>query len=205
MPPLLPAPDLMAGFALGYLLILLVPGPNMLALGALAGLRGMRGAMPLCLGMAVGAACLAAIICVALSPIAAGPEAALAGATALLITAALLLPRRAIESPSSGPGSRRETVGGCTAGFLTALTNPVTAGYFAAQIGGPLADKPLLPVLPVLVGGVAVLWFMACAGVLALPTPRRLLAARERQARIAAAAILAVLAAGRMAAAVQAG
>ncbi len=61
------------------------------------------------------------------------------------------------------------------------------------------------PVLPVVVGGVAALWFTACAGVLALPTPRRLLAARERQARIAAAAILAVLAVSRMAAAVQAG
>lgn len=201
----LPPPVLMATFALGYLLILLVPGPNMLALGALAGLRGMRGAMPLCLGMAAGAACLAALICVALAPIAAGPEAAIAGATALLITAALLLPRREAGDPPAAPGSRRETVGGCAAGFLTALTNPVTAGYFAAQIGGPLADKPVLPVLPVLVGGVAVLWFAGCAGVLALPTPRRLLAARERQARIAAAAILAVLAAGRMAAAVQAG
>lgn len=100
----------------------------MLALGAPAGLRGMRGAMPLCLGMAAGAACLAAIIGVALAPIAAGPEAALAGGTALLISAALLLPRRPVESPSSVPGSRRDTVGGCAAGFLTALTNPVTVG-----------------------------------------------------------------------------
>jgi hypothetical protein len=46
---------------------------------------------------------------------------------------------------------------------------------------------------------------VACAGILALPTPRRLLAARERQARITAATILAVLAAGRMATAMQAG
>ncbi len=43
-------------FLLGYLVILVTPGPNMLVVGGVAALRGVRGALPICCGIAMGAA-----------------------------------------------------------------------------------------------------------------------------------------------------
>lgn len=46
-------------FALGYLAVLAEPGPNMLAIDALAALRGFRGVLPVCCGIAAGVGCFA--------------------------------------------------------------------------------------------------------------------------------------------------
>ncbi|RYI99613.1 MAG: hypothetical protein EON47_16260, partial [Acetobacteraceae bacterium] len=49
-------------FLLGYLVVLATPGPNLLVIGGVAAMRGMRGAVPLCLGVALGAGALSAAI-----------------------------------------------------------------------------------------------------------------------------------------------
>jgi threonine/homoserine/homoserine lactone efflux protein len=55
------------GFILGYLVVLATPGQNMLAIGGIAALRGPRGALPMCLGVALGAGTLAAALLAASS------------------------------------------------------------------------------------------------------------------------------------------
>lgn len=51
---------LLMKFALGYFAILATPGPNMFTIGTMAALRGFRGALPFCLGVALGAGVVAA-------------------------------------------------------------------------------------------------------------------------------------------------
>ena len=52
---------------LGYAVVLATPGPNALAIGVVAALRGFAGAVPLCLGVACGVGTLAALLCLALA------------------------------------------------------------------------------------------------------------------------------------------
>jgi len=188
----LPPASFLASFFVGYLAILAVPGPNLLFLGTYAGLHGLRGALPGCCGMAAGAASLALLVSQALSPFAAGPAGHAASGAALIATAIMVLRRRA-KARAGG-----HTAGSVAAGFATALTNPVSGGYFAAQANGPMAASLALPLL---VAVIAMGWFAACAALLALPGPRRFIAAREQPIRAAGAAILAVFAAAQLAAA----
>ncbi len=93
-------------FLLAYLLVLATPGPNMLLVGAAAALRGAAGALPLCLGVSLGAGALnaALLLLVAAAPAgggAAGLDGEAAGrllGAALLLWVAVSIPRR----PRSG-------------------------------------------------------------------------------------------------------
>jgi threonine/homoserine/homoserine lactone efflux protein len=81
-------------FIVGYAAILAVPGPNMLALGGLAALRGFRAAVPMSLGIAGGATTLAAIIDVTSATASRLPwrtVAEFAGAGLLLLVACLVM------------------------------------------------------------------------------------------------------------------
>jgi hypothetical protein len=49
-------------FLLAYLAILVTPGPNLLVIAGVAALRGLRGALPICLGIALGAGTLNAAL-----------------------------------------------------------------------------------------------------------------------------------------------
>jgi threonine/homoserine/homoserine lactone efflux protein len=51
-----------AGFAAGYAAVLATPGPNVVAIGGLAALRGFRATLPLCAGIGTGALILAVYI-----------------------------------------------------------------------------------------------------------------------------------------------
>src|SRR3712207_2499490 len=78
----------LADFLLAYLLVLATPGPNMLLVGAVAALRGVTGALPLCLGVSLGAGalCGAVLLLLWLAPDGAGLDRA-----GRLLGAALLL------------------------------------------------------------------------------------------------------------------
>ncbi len=146
-------------FAMGYAVILAVPGPNVLTLGALAALRGMRSAVPVCLGMATGASLLAGSIAAMANGMA--PHASLTqlvrilGAAAVVFIAYRLMTRG--PRPSTPPSSTRPSstqpsstqpssaplpFAEFSMGFCTAATNPITAGYFAVQFAGPMAEGP---------------------------------------------------------------
>jgi threonine/homoserine/homoserine lactone efflux protein len=121
---------------LGYAVVLAMPGPNALAIGTVAALRGFAGAVPLCLGVACGVGTLAAFLCLAASG--APPElghwddAGRVAGGMLLLYLALRLFRR---GGSTAGGGDNRLVGFC-GGFCTAVSNPITAAFFASQFVG---------------------------------------------------------------------
>ena len=151
--------------ALGYLAVLAAPGPNMLAIGALAALRGFRGVLPVCCGIAAGVGCLALALylgCGLLIQIEGLDAATRVAGGAMLLLVALRVIRAPCPCPptnapqGAAPAAARS---GFVVGFLTALTNPVTAAYFIAQFLGPLgnaqaawAAAPVAAALALLVG-----------------------------------------------------
>ncbi|MCO6415762.1 LysE family transporter [Siccirubricoccus sp. KC 17139] len=150
-----PAQDLapLIGFLASYLLLLLTPGPNMLAVGSLAAARGLRGALPLCLGIALGAGTLATLLLVATEALARQANSLaplrLVGAAALLALALRLARGRRLPQAELPPPSR---LGSLMAGYCVAIGNPLTASFFAAQflgmtaLPGSPAPKPALVV-----------------------------------------------------------
>lgn len=193
---------LLAKFALGYLAVLAAPGPNMLAVGMLAALRGFRAVLPFCLGIATGAGSLALLLHLAFGSLVDthGVEvAARAVGGAMLLVVALRVmrtPRPCLpaEAPS---GTDRHDGGGTAfaAGFLTALTNPVTAAYCMAQFLGPLGATRAAWLAAPMVAGLALAFGLGVARIFGSPAARRLALAHHRAACLGAGAALAGLAA----------
>ncbi len=192
---------LLGKFALGYLAVLAAPGPNMLAIGALAALRGFRAVLPFCLGVAIGVMALAAALQLAFGAVSERAdiaEAARAIGGVLLLVVALRIalcppPRRNAAAARSGPAG--EWLLALLAGLCTAATNPITAGYFAAQMLGPLAALPMRWATIPLVGLLALGFGLLVAGLFAHPAARQRALRHHRAACLASGAALAGLAA----------
>lgn len=188
-------------FLLGYLLVLATPGPNLLVIAGVAALRGWRGALPLCLGVSLGAGALNALVAATLGALA-GAGAGAAGwmAAGHLLGAALLLwvavSVARSRPPDPGLVQRRAAHGAeFGAGFCTALTNPLTAAYFAAQFLGPLASAGgLRLVVPLSVASTALAFFLGVAGLLSHPACRGAALAWHRPIRLAASIMLVLMA-----------
>jgi threonine/homoserine/homoserine lactone efflux protein len=193
-----------AKFLFAYLLVLAVPGPNMLAIGGLAALRGFRAVIPLCCGIAIGAGILAFFL---YSVTDAVPENGVWQAMTRIVGAVLLLavgvriaaltpPHDVVRNPNEQPKlSSHLTEFG--AGFFTAFMNPITAAYFAAQFIGPLADMNdtgVAVVTLVAVPTVALVSGLTMAAILARPLARRAALAWHRPICAAVAVILGMLA-----------
>lgn len=182
-------------FIVGYAAILAVPGPNMLALGGLAALRGFRAAVPMSLGIAGGATTLAAIIDVTSATAARLPwrtVAEFAGAGLLLLVACLVMRLR-----PNAPAERclRAPIVEFGAGFCTALTNPITAGYFVAEFGGYLRGS--LELTAVALAAIPVVALAACLSFsrfLMTPPMRRITEAWHRPIRLGTATVLVAMA-----------
>lgn len=118
-------------FTLGYVLVLLTPGPNFIVLVGVALVRGLRGSIPICFGVAAGSVLLAAITALAADAVpAGGPWDAIGrgvGGLLLLFVAWRLLTAGA---PSQIVAPVR---GDFALGFCTALFNPITGAYFAGH------------------------------------------------------------------------
>jgi threonine/homoserine/homoserine lactone efflux protein len=183
-------------FAVGYIAILAVPGPNMLAIGGLAALRGLSAALPVSLGIAAGATLLALSIYVAGLAVPAGQWRC----GMHLISAVLLLGVAghiacAPVSETRAVASMSVTVAGFSLGFCTAASNPITAAYFAAEFAGPLSEAPsaaagAILTIPILAVAVSI----TVAGLLTQPRIRCAIRDRHRQVRRAASALLGLLA-----------
>lgn len=197
----LPAPGL-SGFLLGYLLVLLAPGPNMIAIGCLAATEGLRGALPMLFGIQSGAVSLAAAVLTAgdlLATEAHSPTLRLLAGLLLLAMAWSIARKR--TGPEATAAPRRTAGEGLQrflAGFCTAASNPLTATFFAASLvtlrqSGCAAPAPALAVL----GGVAVM-AGACglllAWVMARPALRRRVLAREATIRRVAGGFITAMA-----------
>lgn len=205
----LPALSPLLLFLLGYAAILAIPGPNLLAVGLVSALRGPRGAAPLCAGIALGAATLAAAIALTLEATARLPglPGTLHGIGALLLlgtAASLAWPRPASpapHAPTAGipetPPARFQAEGlmAFGAGFCTAAANPVTTSFFAGAFAQLRAEGSGL--VPLAIPGVALtalLFFLGIAQLLSRPLARRAALAWQRPLRLGAATLLAVLA-----------
>jgi threonine/homoserine/homoserine lactone efflux protein len=184
-------------FLLGYAAILCTPGPNLLAIGSVAAVQGLRGAVPLCFGAALGAGTLSVFVLILAGTIAG--EGAWSG-VARLIGAALLLwvarsilrPERPADAATLEQASMLAPFG---AGFCTAAANPLTAAFFAAWSLDPLkTHREALLLMPALVVALALLVFLPVAGLLAMPACRLAAQAWQRPIRRAAAAVLVLIA-----------
>jgi threonine efflux protein len=185
----------MLGFVLGYAAVLAVPGPNMLAVAGLAALRGFRAALPIVLGIAAGATALAVMIdmtAMTISGLRWRGGIDVLGVGLLVIVAVLVLRLR----PDTRVGLRglRSPLVEFGAGFCTALTNPITAGYFAAEFAGYQTQSlsAIAAVLAIPVVALAV--FLMVSGVLTSLTAQRMVHAWHRPIKFGTAALLIAMA-----------
>ena len=171
---------LLLKFALGYFAILATPGPNMLTIGTMAALRGFRAALPFCLGVALGAGLVAGATSLLLEAFAGSHRLEMVGrvvAGTLLMALAFRIicaraPRLSNQSLPSEPQLLSNWTVGLGAGFLIALTNPVTAAYCFAQFIGPLAQSNVAPWAILLVATQALLFGLLTATLFAQPFMR---------------------------------
>lgn len=197
----LDAASALAIFALSYLALIAAPGPNMFAIGAVASVRGFRGVLPLCAGIAAGAGTLAVALALAFDLLGqdrgwerAGREI---GALLLLLLAirVAVAPRPVDRhGPGAPPLSARDSALVFVTGFVVAASNPATAAFFTAQFLGPVGVGMMLPTVLALVPLLALLGNAVIAALLARPAARRLMQRRFRLACLVSAAVLAVMA-----------
>ena len=171
---------LLLKFALGYFAILATPGPNMFTIGTMAALRGFRGAVPFCLGIALGAGLVAGATSLLLGAFAGSHELEMVGrmvaGTLLMVLAFRIIcaraPRVSDRPLSSQPQMLNNWAIGLGTGFFTAFTNPVTAAYCFAQFMGPLAQSRAAPFAILLVATQALLFGLLTAALFAHPFMR---------------------------------
>jgi threonine/homoserine/homoserine lactone efflux protein len=196
------SPELVA-FLLGYLLIMVSPGPNMVAIGTVAALEGLASALPMVAGIASGVGGLASLVLAvgelmhveALSP----ALQFLAGS--MLLTVAWAISRtRSFARPRSAGHTRRagRSLAMFLAGFSTAASNPITIAYFAAAlvpIGRTTAAEggSSLAIVAAIAAAAALFW-LACAALMARPAMRGIVERREGPIRIVAAVFIAAIA-----------
>ncbi len=188
----------LAQFTAGYVIILVTPGPNMLAVASTAALRGLRAALPFCIGHALGVGVLCATMAFASDSGRWGETgtARLAGAFLLASVALSSIRRRAVLAGPGGTLARAPAdlvlLGG---GLFTAATNPLTAAYFLSGFLGfsPTWHWRAAAIASVL--AVALLAYPLLAAALARPALRSLALRRERAFRVLTAVLLALTAA----------
>jgi len=187
----LPAPGLM-GFLFGYLLVLLAPGPNMIAIGCLAATEGLRGALPMLFGIQFGAVSLAAAVMTASDVLGAdtgSPTLRLLAGLLLLGLACSIARKRTGPDTTATAAPRRAEGEGLQrflAGYCTAASNPLTATFFAASLVALRQSGGAAPVSVLIVlGGIAVM---------ARPALRRRVLAREAAIRMVASCFITVMA-----------
>ncbi len=192
---------LATGFVVGYAAVLMTPGPNLFAIGAIAAWRGLRAALPLCAGIAVGATMLAVGICTAVglgnSPVIEKFGRLAAVALLLYVGARILLRQPPPSEPGKGAAlepSARDAIALFVAGVSTAATNPITAAFFASQFLGAVSDPAPRIVALALVPCQSLLFSLTLGLALSQPVARRIVTAWNRPIRFLAAAILAATA-----------
>jgi threonine/homoserine/homoserine lactone efflux protein len=193
---LLPAAKL-GHFLLSYLVVLATPGPNLLVIGGVAALRGLRGALPICLGVALGASVLSAAITATIGAAADNTgwidACRLVGACLLLWVAFSVAKSR----PPDPAALQQRAAHGVEFGaaFCTAATNPLTGAFFAAQLLGPLSTSQDMGLLfPLVVASTALGFFILVASLFARPSFRSAALTWHRPIRFGASIALVLMA-----------
>lgn len=155
----------LAAFALSYAIIAMSPGPNFM-LVVQAGLSGSRrAAFAAAFGVSTGAACLALVTTLTGAALSGNSILrtiiTLAFAGLLLFTGLRLIYRSLGAEPARHMGPSAP-ISQFALGFVTAVANPITAGFFivtSISMGAPAAGVTL----PAVVFVVASLWFALLA------------------------------------------
>lgn len=193
----------LGAFLLGYLFIMVSPGPNMVAIGTIAALEGLGSALPMIAGIACGVGGLASFVLAvselmqveALSP----ALQFLAGLMLLTVAWAVSRTRNLAQTEgTSRPRSNGQGLALFLAGFSTAASNPITIAYFAAALvpigrANVSESGSSLAMVLVITVAAALFWF-ACAVVMARPAMRGLFRRREGLIRTVAGMLIAVIA-----------
>lgn len=184
-------------FELGYVMVLAVPGPNIIAIAGLAALRGFRATVPICMGIASGATLLAALlhgVLAAAHSLRLQGQLQVAGAV-LLVTVAVQVAWQRIDGAS--PKRPRTTAAAQFAsGFFTAVAaNPLSGTFFGAQFAGPLAEHGTADAALVCVPCTALIVSLGVAALLSRPVLRRTTVLWQRPLRLATATVLTLVAA----------
>jgi threonine/homoserine/homoserine lactone efflux protein len=181
-------------FLAAYVVILATPGPNMLLVGGAAAVSGIVGALPLCLGVSLGAGALCGALAMTAKLLPETPQwdeaYRLVGGVLLLWVAVSVLRQR---MPGSGGRYPRRGATLVT-GFCTGATNPISAAFFAAQFLGPLSTSRAALLAPGAVATIVMGFMLGVAVLLARPTCRALALTWHRPIRITAALILMLMA-----------
>ncbi|HEV7344908.1 MAG TPA: hypothetical protein VGN60_04665 [Devosia sp.] len=189
----------MLHFMVAYTIILVVPGAITLATTTLVASAGASRASLFIIGVAAGAASVTACVGVCAVSFGIVLPTALAqpsGALVMLCMGILLFrPRKKAEKPprTTLPGS----VWLVGAGFLAAISSPLTAMFAAAMFAGPAhtANSSHLVLLAALfVGAANLCWYGTLASMLSRPLARATLLFHERRIREFGAAGLIALA-----------
>jgi threonine/homoserine/homoserine lactone efflux protein len=195
---------LLVGYFSAYALVLATPGPNLMLLGALASLRGFQGVLPLAIGLTLGVVLLGSLIYSLAGFVPEGPgwrsaeRIVTAGVLCWLAARIMLSPRPSAVGQEIASTSWPAEV---FLGLSTAFTNPITLGFFAAQLIGPLSDRGLVEVAPILMmTGVLAFGRSLVVGAVFAQAPLRRAALRWfRPVTIGIGALFMVLAALRLA------
>jgi len=184
-------------FLLGYAAVLAVPGPNILAVGSLAALRGFYAAVPFGVGAAVGATALAGLTLAAIGAVSDsnwGLGIRVLGATLLILVALR------IACPRPGPATRGLSLNmpllDFASGCCTAVSNPITAAYFLGVFAGSSQTSPeySATALLVAVSALSATFYVGASALIAIPSIRGAVLARERSMRLVTASVLVLLA-----------
>ena len=143
----------LAAYLMNYILLLAVPGPNMLATGSFAALHGFTATLPLAMGVGLGAAIQAFVFFVGAGLLPGGDSWEVIGRSLSAFLLAMMgwrilksAKRLCADTRASakGPAGRLTDL---AVGFGTSSTNPMSGMFFAAQFIGPAGDLPWLPAL----------------------------------------------------------
>jgi threonine/homoserine/homoserine lactone efflux protein len=187
-------------FWLGYLAILLVPGPNSFLIATVSAARGFRGVLPLVLAISLGAASLALTIGFLMNSVMQIAQIKMwlpqVSALMLLVVAYRII---TLQSPSCDPAHHqrsRQSVTDFALGYSCGLTNPVTALYFSSQLAevAPLSSTGAIAAMAVGVVACSLSFKSMLAWVLALPWARVAVQKRLPGIKLCVAVVFGVMA-----------
>lgn len=184
----------------GYAVVIAIPGPNMMLVGAIAACRGFRGVVPMMFGIGAGAGLLVATICCIVGQavdLGALRDWLTVGSSALLLFIAFRLGKTKLLSATHPDQGRRNAWTEILTGVSGGLLNPITASYFSSYLLGHDSARMLECSPAVLSAGVfviAVVKLSLVALLLSRQRARMWVCGHLRFIRLGAASVVTILA-----------
>jgi threonine/homoserine/homoserine lactone efflux protein len=187
-------------FLLGYLLVMASPGPTMVAVGSIAAVEGIRSAIAMVLGVALGVGSIASLV-LFISDLLQDREIFttlqfISAMILLLVAWTVARARNAQPSPKEEiPQRKGRGFSLFFSGYATAACNPITIAYFSAMLlplRHVMVEKGQSGLLVILAVTVAAAFFwLICSTLMSRPIVCRFVHRREVFMRSVAGALIA--------------